>query len=332
MKDDTGPLDDAAIAHVYLDQEADLGRLASTPSSPEPHAFGFRQALVLTMDVITPIVDDPRAFGGIAAANALSDVYAMGGQPQLALSFIGFPSDKLPIEALAEILQGVRDVCARAACAIVGGHTLVDPEPKCGLSVTGSVDPHRMWSHKTARAGDALVLTKRVGTGVAGQAIRAGKASDALIAAVTAQMLRLNDTARDVGLALGATSCTDITGFGLLGHLKNIVEAAALTARLDAANVPLIEGVRAFVEAGLIPGGSRRNLTYVSPATAFADTVPEALRLLLADAQTSGGLLLCLPQANAAEAVRRLIDAGNEGAIIGTLEPHTTGGPHIIVT
>jgi len=259
-------------------------------------------------------------------------VYAMGGQPELALSFVGFPSDKLPLSVLAEILQGVREVCARAACAIVGGHTLVDPEPKCGLSVTGSVDPERVWSHKSARAGHALVLTKRIGTGVAGQSIRAGKASDALVAAVTAQMLRLNDSARDVGLALGATSCTDVTGFGLLGHLKNVVEASGLVAHLRAADVPLIEGVRTFVEAGLVPGGTKRNLTYAAPVTSFADDVPEALRLLLADAQTSGGLLLCLPAANASEAVRRLLDSGCDGAsIIGTLEPHAGDGPRILV-
>src|SRR4051812_42982489 len=166
------------------------------------------------MDVITPIVDDPRAFGAIAAANAMSDVYAMGGRPELALSFVGFPSDRLPIEVLGEILQGMRDACARARCAIVGGHTIVDPEPKCGLSVTGSVDSQRVWSHRHARAGDALVLSKRIGTGVAGQAIRAGKAGDDLTARVTAQMARLNDSACEVGLALGASSCTDVTGFG----------------------------------------------------------------------------------------------------------------------
>ncbi len=340
MKDDTGPLDDAAIAHVYLDDgsgdaapigaagAADAARTRSITVGSEG-----QRALVLTMDVITPIVDDPRAFGSIAAANAISDVYAMGGRPELAMTFVGFPTDKLPIEALAEILAGVRDVCARARCAIVGGHTIVDPEPKCGLSVTGSVDASRVWSHKRARAGDALVLTKRIGTGVAGQSIRAGKASPELIARVTAQMIQLNDAACDVGLALGATSCTDVTGFGLLGHLRNIVEASDLTARLRASDVPLIEGVRAFVEEGVVPGGTRRNLKYASPVTSFDDAVPEPLRLLLADAQTSGGLLLCLPASSASEAVRRLEDAGCDGAsIIGELVPFTEGAARIAVT
>ena len=305
MSDAPGPLDDAAIAHVCSDDGV-------------PHP-GVR-ALVLTMDVITPIVDDPRAFGSIAAANALSDVYAMGGRPELALSFVGFPSDKLPIEVLAEILQGMRDTCARARCAIVGGHTLVDPEPKCGLSVTGSVDPARVWSHRSARPGDVLVLTKRIGTGIAGQAIRAGKADASLVARVIDQMTRLNDAACEVGLALGATSCTDITGFGLLGHLKHLVEASNVTAHLTAAAVPLIEGVRPFVEEGIVPGGTKRNLRYAAPVTTFTDAVPEPLRLLLADAQTSGGLLLCLPEASAAEALRRLHAAGCEGAAqIGAL-------------
>lgn len=310
MSDLPGPLDDAAVAH------------------PE----GAARSLVLTMDVITPIVDDPRAFGAIAAANALSDVYAMGGRPELALTFVGYPTDKLPLESLREVLQGVRDTCARARCAIVGGHTIVDPEPKCGLSVTGSVDPARVWSHRSAAAGSALVLTKRIGTGVAGQAIRAGRAEPDLIARATSQMVRLNDAACDVGLALGATSCTDVTGFGLLGHLRHIVEASSLTARIQSAAVPLIDGVRALAADGLLPGGSRRNLRYAAPVTTFAGAVPEELRLLLADAQTSGGLLLCLPEPRAAEAVRRLQDAGCDGAaIIGGLEPHADGAPHILV-
>ena len=334
MTDDTGPLDDAAIAHVYPEPGAPPPAAADAPTDRFLAAPGRApRALVLTMDVITPIVDDPRAFGAIAAANAISDVYAMGGRPELALSFVGFPSDKLPIEVLGEILQGVRDVCARARCAIVGGHTLVDPEPKCGLSVTGSVDPRHVWSHKSGSAGHVLVLTKRIGTGVAGQAIRAGKADASLVAQAIAQMTRLNDDACEIGLALGASSCTDVTGFGLLGHLKHLVEASNLTAHLTAESVPLLDGVRTFVEEGVVPGGTKRNLRYAAPVTTFADSVPEPLRLLLADAQTSGGLLLCLPAESAAEAIRRLHDAGCDGsAEIGTLEPYGgEGTPRILV-
>lgn len=278
--------------------------------------------MVLTIDVITPIVDDPRAFGAIAAANAMSDVWAMGGRPEVALSFAGVPTDKVPLEVLGEILRGLQEACARARCAIVGGHTLADAEPKCGLAVVGSVDPARVWSHRSARAGDALILTKALGTGIVSQAIRAGRADAALVARATAQMLALNGPACEVGLAVGASSCTDVTGFGLLGHLRNVVEASDLLATLHAGAVPILEGVLGFAEEGLVPGGSKRNLAYASAVTVFADDVAEAQRLLLADAQTSGGLLLCVPEARAEEALARLRDAGcDRAALIGHLEP-----------
>lgn len=300
----TGPLDDAAIARPP----------------------GSARSLVLTIDVITPIVDDPRVFGRIAATNALSDVYAMGGAPELALSFAGFPTDKLPLSMLAAILEGMAAACASAGCAIVGGHTIADAEPKCGLAVIGSVDPARVWSHRSAKPGDALILTKAIGTGVVGQAIRAGKADDSVIERAVRQMLQLNASARDVGLAQGATSCTDVTGFGLLGHLRHLVEGSNVGATLSASSVPLIEGARAIAEAGVIPGGSKRNLTYAQPVTTFDADVPEVLRLLLADAQTSGGLLLCIPSQNAEAALRDLKSSGcPDAAIIGAL--HTPQQP-----
>lgn len=305
----TGPLDDAAVAR------------------PE----GAARSLVLTIDVITPIVDDPRVFGGIAAANALSDVYAMGGAPEVALSFAGFPTDKLPLEMLAAILEGMAEACARAGCAIVGGHTIADAEPKCGLAVVGSVDPGRVWSHRSARAGDALLLTKALGTGVVGQAIRAGKAEAAVVDRAVRQMLELNAKARDVGLLVGATSCTDVTGFGLLGHLRHVIEGSGLSASLRASKAPLIEGALAIAEGGVIPGGSKRNLAYASSATTFADDVPEAVKLLLADAQTSGGLLLCVPGERAEEALAALLEAGCEAAaIVGSLRA-ADGPPRIDV-
>lgn len=310
MDRSTGPLDDAAVVR------------------PE----GLDRSLVLTIDVITPIVDDPRAFGGIAAANALSDVYAMGGQPQVALSFAGFPTDRLPLEVLHEVLAGAQATCASARCAVVGGHTVSDAEPKFGLAVVGVVDPERMWSQRRARPGDVLVLTKRIGTGVVGQAIRTEQASDALIQRATAQMLQLNDRARDVGLAMGVSSCTDVTGFGLLGHLRHLVEAAGVSATLAASRVPLLDGVLALIAAGLVPGGTRRNASYAAAITAFDEAVPAELRLALADAQTSGGLLLCVPPEHASETVTRLRDAGCEGAaIVGELSS-PTDGPAIRVT
>jgi selenide, water dikinase len=287
--------------------------------------------MVLTVDVVTPIVDDPRDFGGIAAANSLSDVYAMGGRPEVALSFVGFPTDKLPLDVLHEVLAGMQAVCARAGCAIVGGHTISDAEPKAGLSVVGSVDPARVWSHRSAKEGQALILTKALGTGITGQAIRAGTASEALIRAATAQMLQLNDVACAIGLDLGATSGTDVTGFGLLGHLKNLIEASNLDAEIEAASVPLLEGVLDLAAGGTIPGGSKRNLAYASTVVSFVDDVDETTRLLLADAQTSGGLLLCVPEENAARAVQRLRDEGCAAAAqIGSLRP-PGGAPRIHV-
>lgn len=290
------------------------------------------RSLVFTIDVITPIVDDPRTFGGIAAANALSDVWAMGGDPQAALSFVGFPTDKLPLSDLAEILAGMNDACRRARAAITGGHTIADTEPKAGLAVIGSVDPARVWSHRGAREGQILVLTKALGTGVIGQAVRAGTAAPESVEAAVAQMVALNDRACAVGIDAGATSATDVTGFGLLGHLANIVEASDLAAEIDAAAVPLLEGALALAAAGTVPGGSKRNLERAKTITAFADTVDAAARLLLADAQTSGGLLLCVPEAEAEAAVRRLHDAGcGRSAAIGRLTPRREGEPRITV-
>lgn len=303
----TGPFDDAAVVR------------------PE----GAARSMVLTIDVITPIVDDPRAFGMIAAANSMSDVWAMGGRPEVALTFVGFPNDRLPLATLTEILQGVREACARAGCAVVGGHTLSDSEPKCGLAVVGSVDPMRVWSHRSARVGDVLVLTKALGTGVIGQAIKAGSADAGVVAKATAQMMELNAVACEVGLDVGVSSCTDVTGYGLLGHLKHVVEASNVAAVLWASHVPLLDGARDCVERGLVPGGSKRNLAYGSPITTIADDVDPVLRTLLADAQTSGGLLLALPEPMAERALTRLHDGGAiRSAIVGQLEP--ANGPQRI--
>lgn len=294
-----GPLDDAALVR------------------PE----GARDTLVQTIDVVTPMVDDPRLFGAIAAANAMSDVWAMGGRPQVALSFIGFPADVLPLSVLREIIDGMREATDEAGCAIVGGHTIIDPEPKAGLAVTGSVDPRAPWTHRGASAGQAIVLTKGLGTGVAVNAMKKQIASDEVMGAAIPSMRRLNAAAREAGIAAGATASTDVTGFGLLGHLRNVLEASGVRARLRASEVPLLAGVRALAEAGAVPGGTKKNLAYASSVTSFADDVPEALRLLLADAQTSGGLLLFVPEAAAAALVRRLVDEGHQAARIGEVLP-----------
>lgn len=282
-------------------------------------------ALVMTIDVVTAMVDDPRTFGAIAATNSISDVYAMGGLPTVALSFIGFPSDKLPLDVLGEIAAGLRDAASRAETAIVGGHTIVDPEPKAGLSVTGTVERSRAWSHRNARPRQLLVLTKPIGTGIAIQAMKGLKCPEPLAKQAIAAMLTLNRAARDAGVAAGATSATDITGFGLLGHLGNICEASGVCANLTARDVPVFEGARALAEAGVVPGGSKRNLKNMEPRVRFDSNVDDVTRLLLADAQTSGGLLLCVPAENVPALVSRLEGEGSTAAVIGELVARTDG-------
>jgi selenide,water dikinase len=292
---------------------------------------GAARSLVLTMDVITPIVDEPRAFGCIAAANALSDVYAMGGRPEVALSLVAFPTDEVGGDVLAEVLAGVHETCARARCAIVGGHTMKDAEPKCGLAVVGSVEPERLWSQRFAEPGDALVLTKALGTGLLGQALRRGVAHAAALAEATAQMCALNDVACELGRRFGVRAATDVTGFGLLGHLRNLVDASGVEARVDATAVPLLPTALALAAGDCVPGGSRRNLEYAAPRTRFADDVDEPMRLLLVDAQTSGGLLLSLPEERAEPLVAALRSAGcAHAARIGTIEAR--GEPRIVVS
>jgi selenide,water dikinase len=281
---------------------------------------GAARSLVLTMDVITPIVDDAHAFGAIAAANALSDVYAMGGRPEVALSFAGLPTDLLGEELAEQTLAGMSDACIRANCSIVGGHTMKDSEPKCGLAVVGSVSPDRIWSQRFAKAGDALVLTKPIGTGLVGQSVRKGSADAEAVEAAVAQMKQLNDVACSVGQDLEAHACTDITGFGLLGHLRHLAEASNARIELSSGDVPLLKGVVELAADGCVPGGSRRNLAYAEAVTTFDDGVGEPLRLVLADAQTSGGLLLVLPAARAQDAIARLTDRGvDHASIIGRI-------------
>lgn len=253
------------------------------------HAAG--RGLVLTADVIAPLVDDPRAFGAIAATNAMSDVWAMGGEPRFALNLVFFSDEVLPIAVLDDILAGAAGACEAAGVAIVGGHSVRDPEVKFGLSVTGEVAPGSLWSNRKAKPGQALVLSKALGTGVMGQAIKKGIASPAAAAAAIKSMTTLNRDAATVGHAHGVTSATDVTGFGLLGHLHKMARASGVTAVLDAAAVPYLAGARDSAAAGYISGGTRRNLDWVRPHL-DPGSYDETEQLLLADAQTSGGLLL----------------------------------------
>jgi selenium donor protein len=292
----------------------------STNDDAAVYDLDGRTALVATVDVFTPVVDDPRDFGRIAAANALSDVYAMGARPIFALSIIGFPVKKLPLSIMQEILAGGAEKAAEAGIAIVGGHSIDDVEPKYGLSVTGVVDPAKVLRNSTARAGDALVLTKPIGTGVVSQGIKLGSTTEEEAAAAVASMAALNRAACDAMLEVGADAATDVTGFGLVGHLHEMVHSSGLSAHLDSTAIPLLPGARRLAEAGVVPGGSKRNADYFGKWVTYGEKVDAPLRTLLADAQTSGGLLIALPAVGARKLLDALAARGVAGAMIGHLD------------
>ncbi len=251
-------------------------------------------AIVQTVDFFTPIVDDPYDFGAIAAANAFSDIYAMGAKPLTALNLVAFPKDG-PLDVLTAIMRGGADKVLEAGASIIGGHSIDDREPKYGMAVTGIVDPKRMALKGGAKAGDALVLTKPLGTGIIATAIKAGRASEDLIAAVTRNMKALNKDASDAMVQAEVRGATDITGFGLLGHLHEMLHVSGVSALLTLSGVPFIPGVRDLVKFS-VPGGTRANLRYVSDKVVWADDITEDEKLMLADAQTSGGLLIAVPK------------------------------------
>jgi selenide,water dikinase len=277
------------------------------------------RALVATTDFFTPLVDDPRTWGRIAAVNAVSDVYAMGGRPLFALNLVAWPSTELPMRMLAEVLAGGAEIGVECGFAVVGGHSVDDPEPKYGLAVVGEVHPDRILTNAGLRDGDALVLTKALGTGIVTSAIKGGTASGEVAEAAIASMTANNAAASVAAVAAGATGATDVTGFGLLGHLRKMVEASGVDVELDVDAVPLLPGVRALAESGVVPGGTRRNRDWV------ADRVDAGARseldvLLLADAQTSGGLLFGAAPDAAAAAVREL---GPPAAVVGRVRAGT---------
>jgi selenide,water dikinase len=253
----------------------------------DPH-----RALVATADFFTPIVDDPFDFGRIAAANALSDVYAMGARPLFALNLVAFPRNLLARGILEEILRGGAETAREAGIAILGGHSIDDAEPKYGLSVVGEVDPARIIRNVGALVGDVLVLTKPIGTGVIATAIKNECAPEDVVAAAITSMASLNRDAADTMVRVGVHAATDVTGFGLLGHLQEILRGSGVGARIRASAVPLLPGSEQLARAGEIPGGTRRNYADAAAVTTWAASLPEWKQLLLCDAQTSGGLLI----------------------------------------
>ena len=277
-------------------------------------------ALVQTVDFFTPVVDDPYDFGRIAAANAFSDIYAMGAQPLTALNIVCFPSGVLPLEYLGRILQGGAEIARQAGATIVGGHTIDDPEPKYGLAVTGVIKPGEQLTNGGAAPGDLLVLTKPLGTGIIATAIKQGKASPETISAAIASMAELNKAGAQVARECGASALTDITGFGLLGHLTEMCRAGGISAEVWFDRLPLLAGAEDLVRAGVAPGGTLRNLDYVQSWTAFEVNLEPWQRLLCADAQTSGGLLLAVSPDAVGLVVRRLTEMQTAAAaVIGTI-------------
>jgi len=275
-------------------------------------------AIVQTVDFFTPIVDDPRLFGKIAASNAMSDVYAMGGRPMTAMNIVCFPSREMEITLLREILAGGLETMREAGVVLVGGHSVEDPELKYGLSVTGTVHPDRVITNAGARPGEHLVLTKPIGTGIIATAVKGGLAGEEAVAASTASMVLLNRGAAEAMAEAGASACTDVTGFGLLGHAAEMAEASGVALAIDSASVPLLPGAREYAGMGLVPAGTRANREFRRGSVEAGPEISEVDLDLLFDPQTSGGLLISLPEAAARQVVERLHREG-EGcaAIIG---------------
>jgi len=297
-----------------LPRSADPRLLVASDTGDDAGVFRLSEevALVQTVDFFTPIVDDPYDFGRIAAANALSDVYAMGGRPVTALNLVAFPLERLGAEVLGAVLRGGQDVVAASGAVVVGGHSIDDAEPKYGLAVTGVVAPDDLLTNAGGCAGDALVLTKPLGVGAVTTARKRGHRDDALLAAAVRTMTALNAEAADAARAAGAHALTDVTGFGLLGHLHNLARASGVAAEIDARAVPCLAGVEVLLGAeedaaepergaGAVSGGSARNRAYAEGFTTFGAAVPEWRRRLVCDATTSGGLLVAVAPERAAE-------------------------------
>ena len=280
------------------------------------------QALVQTVDFFTPIVDDPYTFGQIAATNSLSDVYAMGGRPLSALAVVCFP-DQGDLEVLEQILAGGLSKMMEAGCVVIGGHSVRDPEIKFGYAVTGTIDPQRVWKNSTAQVGDKLILTKALGTGVISTAIKRGEAKQQWIDAAVNSMTTLNAKAAQAVVEGQFTihAATDITGFGLVGHAREMASGSGVSLKIEAARVPLLEGALECVRAGFVPGGLKNNREFAECNVAYETGLPEEIRTLLYDPQTAGGLLLSVAAADAAKVMSTLRNRGVPAVEIGEALP-----------
>lgn len=288
-----GPADLETVLGMLSLPELDPDVLVAADTGDDAAAVRLSedQALVASLDFFTPIVDDPYDWGRIAATNALSDVYAMGARPFLTLNIVAWPVDDLPLEMLGQVLQGGIDVASKAGAAVLGGHTITDPEPKFGMVALGLAEPERIVRNSTVPAGARLFLTKPLGIGIATTAHKRGIESAELLASAVELMTTPNDGASEAMVAAGAEAATDVTGFGLLGHLHRMLAASGVAARLDASTTPVLRDVLELAAGGVVPGGTRRNHAYLRSAVEWGElTTPE--QLVLADAQTSGGMLI----------------------------------------
>jgi selenide,water dikinase len=311
-----------ALRPLPLEKHPNLLVGTETADDAGIYALSEDMALVQTVDFITPIVDDPFSFGQIAAANSLSDVYAMGGKPLTALNLVGFPRKILDLEVLTEILRGGLEKIHEAGAVLLGGHTVDDAELKYGLSVTGTIHPRRILTNKGSRPGDVLILTKSIGTGIISTAAKAEMAEPAILQKAVDSMCRLNASAVQATSQISVHACTDITGFGLLGHASEMANGAGLSFRFFCSQISVLPGAKDCAAMGMVPAGAYCNRDHFGKAVSFSPQVPEIDQIILFDPQTSGGLLIALPAEEGKNLLRTLKDMGiQESAIIGEVLP-----------
>jgi selenide,water dikinase len=310
------------LRHLVPVESAEALVDASTGDDAAVYALGDGRALVVTVDFFTPLVDDPYDFGRIAAANALSDIYAMGARPLFLLNLLGFPRALLDEGLVEEIIRGGSDIAREAGVPILGGHSVDDPEPKYGLVAVGEVDVESVVTNTSAEPGDVLILTKALGTGIVATAIKAGTASDTATAAAVKSMTTLNRDSAEAMLRVGVRAATDVTGYGLLGHLSNLLLQSGVAAEIVAKDVPILPEVPELIADGHIPGGTQRNLGDLEGRVDFGDQ-SESVRLILTDAQTSGGLLIAIREERSEE----LLELLRAVAPVTTIVGRVTDGP-----
>lgn len=322
-----GPADLAQVIRTLPPADPNPNLLVGLDTSDDAGVYRLTDelAMVQTVDFFTPIVDDPYSFGQVAAANAISDIYAMGGKPLTALNIVAFPITTLDKQVLSDILRGAGDKLKEAGVTLVGGHSIDDKEPKFGLAVTGIVHPDKVRTNAGAKPGDALILTKPIGVGILTSSIKKDLLSEEEISRVTSVMAGLNKTAAEVMDRYDVHACTDVTGFGLMGHTLEMAKGSGTGIIIVKDDVPVLPRVREMAEAGVIPGGSKNNHAHVSGSVQFPEAMDDIDRLILCDAVTSGGLLIALDHEEALKLLQELQEAGLEAGMIGRVTDQHPG-------